>query len=61
MALIPFYKPTIRRKDMDAVLQTMVDERIGPGERAQEFLKQFCSDNGAINWESLVQFNSSIK
>ncbi|HHU33787.1 MAG: PmeII family type II restriction endonuclease [Lentisphaeria bacterium] len=27
----------------------------------KEFLKQFCSDNGAINWESLVQFNSSIK
>lgn len=43
MALIPFYKPTIRRKDMDAVLQTMVDERIGPGERSQEFLKQFCT------------------
>ena len=47
MALIPFYKPTIRRKDMDAVLQTMVDERIGPGERAQEFLKQFCTLVGA--------------
>lgn len=43
MALIPFYKPTIRRKDMDAVLQTMVDERIGPGDRAQEFLKGFCA------------------
>ncbi|MDY0289494.1 MAG: DegT/DnrJ/EryC1/StrS family aminotransferase [Sphaerochaeta sp.] len=47
MALIPFYKPTIRRKDMDAVLQTMVDERIGPGERSQEFLKQFCLLVGA--------------
>ena len=47
MALIPFYKPTIRRKDMDAVLQTMVDERIGPGERSQEFLKQFCTLVGA--------------
>ncbi len=31
---------------MDAVLQTMVDERIGPGERAQEFLKQFCTLTG---------------
>jgi len=46
VALIPFYKPTIRRKDMDAVLQTMVDERIGPGERAQEFLRQFCTLTG---------------
>ncbi len=26
---------------MDAVLQTMVDERIGPGERKKEFLRQF--------------------
>lgn len=43
VALIPFYKPTLRRKDMDAVLQTMVDERIGPGQRKNEFLKQFCT------------------
>ncbi len=42
MALIPFQKPTLRRKDMDAVLQTMVDERIGPGVRKNTFLKQFC-------------------
>jgi len=28
---------------MDAVLQTMVDERIGPGQRKNEFLKQFCT------------------
>lgn len=47
MALIPFYKPTLRRKDMDAVLQTMVDERIGPGERKNAFLKQFCEMVGA--------------
>jgi dTDP-4-amino-4,6-dideoxygalactose transaminase len=43
VALIRFYKPTLRRKDMDAVLRTMVDEKIGPGERKNEFLKQFCS------------------
>jgi len=38
MALIRFFKPTLRRKDMDAVLQTMVDEKIGPGERRKVFL-----------------------
>lgn len=43
MALIRFYKPALYRKDMDAVLQTMVDEKIGPGERKREFLKQFAS------------------
>lgn len=35
---IQFYKPTLRRKDMQAVIQTMVDERIGPGVRKKEFL-----------------------
>jgi dTDP-4-amino-4,6-dideoxygalactose transaminase len=35
---IQFYKPTLRRKDMQSVLQTMVDERIGPGVRKKEFL-----------------------
>lgn len=43
MALIRFYKPALYRKDMDAVLQTMVDEKIGPGDRKKEFLKTFAS------------------
>ncbi|MCL2243909.1 MAG: DegT/DnrJ/EryC1/StrS family aminotransferase [Treponema sp.] len=30
---IEVYSPTIRRKDMDAVLTAMVEEKIGPGER----------------------------
>ncbi|MFA6707306.1 MAG: DegT/DnrJ/EryC1/StrS family aminotransferase [Sphaerochaetaceae bacterium] len=33
-----FEKPTLRRKDMDAVLQAMVDEKIGPGERVSQFV-----------------------
>lgn len=41
MALIRFYKPTLRRKDMDAVLQTMVDEKIGPGDKKKEFVALF--------------------
>ncbi len=43
MALIRFFKPTLRRKDMDAVLQTMVDEKIGPGEKRKDFLKQMAA------------------
>ncbi|MGD1821205.1 MAG: DegT/DnrJ/EryC1/StrS family aminotransferase [Pleomorphochaeta sp.] len=35
---IEFYKPTLRRKDMQSVLQTMVDEKIGPGSKKQEFI-----------------------
>ena len=41
MALIRFTKPTLTRKDMDAVLQTMVDEKIGPGDRRREFVRLF--------------------
>ena len=32
---IEVYSPTIRRKEMDAVLTTMVEDRIGPGEHTQ--------------------------
>ena len=36
--IIQLEKPTLRRKDMDAVLQTMADEKIGPGELTQSFI-----------------------
>ncbi|MBG0766864.1 MAG: hypothetical protein PWP25_153 [Sphaerochaeta sp.] len=61
MALIPFYKPTLRRKDMDAVLQTMVDERIGPGERKNEFLKQFCTYIGASSGIALRSYPDALR
>jgi dTDP-4-amino-4,6-dideoxygalactose transaminase len=32
---IEVYSPTIRRKEMDAVLTTMVEDRVGPGEHTQ--------------------------
>jgi len=32
---IEVYSPTIRRKEMDAVLTAMVEEKIGPGERSK--------------------------
>jgi len=32
---IELYSPTIRRKEMDAVLTAMVEDQIGPGERAR--------------------------
>lgn len=49
--IIQLEKPTLRRKDMDAVLQTMVDEKIGPGELTQNFvslLKQHMGDIGYV-------------
>ncbi|MBQ0070757.1 MAG: DegT/DnrJ/EryC1/StrS aminotransferase family protein [Spirochaetales bacterium] len=41
MAAIKFQKPALFRKDMDAVLQTMVDEKIGPAEKKKQFVKAF--------------------
>jgi dTDP-4-amino-4,6-dideoxygalactose transaminase len=35
---IEVYSPTIRRKEMDAVLTAMVEDKIGPGERARQLL-----------------------
>ena len=43
MAAVKFQKPALFRKDMDAVLQTMVDEKIGPGEKKKLFVKSFAS------------------
>ena len=61
MALIPFFKPTLRRKDMDAVLQTMVDERIGPGERKNDFLRQFCTLIGANGGFALRSYVDALR
>jgi dTDP-4-amino-4,6-dideoxygalactose transaminase len=36
---IAVYSPTIRRKEMDAVLTTMVQDRVGPGELARSLVQ----------------------
>ncbi len=36
---IEAYSPTIRRKEMDAVLTTMVGEKVGPGEQSMRLLQ----------------------
>lgn len=38
--MIPTYSTTIRRKEMDAVLTCMVDEKIGPGELNGKLIQQ---------------------
>lgn len=48
--LIKFFKPTLRRQDMQGVLETMADEAIGPGERKalfEESIKDFLGYNKA--------------
>lgn len=49
--MIQTYSSTIRRKEMDAVLTCMVDEKIGPGElngRLIQQVKEFFRCDGAI-------------
>ncbi|MBQ9494455.1 MAG: DegT/DnrJ/EryC1/StrS aminotransferase family protein [Treponema sp.] len=49
--MIRTYSTTIRRKEMDAVLTCMVDEKIGPGElnmRLIQLIKEFFKCDGAV-------------
>ena len=49
--MIQTYSTTIRRKEMDAVLTCMVDEKIGPGElnaRLIQTVKEFTKCDGAV-------------
>lgn len=49
--MIQTFSSTIRRKEMDAVLTCMVDEKIGPGELNSRFiqtLKEFTGCDGAV-------------
>lgn len=48
---IDTYSPTIRRKEMDAVLTTMVGDRVGPGQQCERFLqlaKEYCHFDFAL-------------
>ncbi len=44
--MMRFNKPTLKRSDMDCVLQTMVDEHIGPGEKNAAFNQAFALSLG---------------
>ena len=49
--MIQTYSTTIRRKEMDAVLTCMVDEKIGPGELNAKLItqiKEFIKCDGAV-------------
>lgn len=53
--MIRFKKPTIKRKDMDNVLQTMVNEQIGSGDQEKEFMtcfSQYVGLNKAVGFRT---------
>jgi dTDP-4-amino-4,6-dideoxygalactose transaminase len=48
---IEAYSPTIRRKEMDAVLTAMVDDRVGPGEGSRlliQIAREHCEFDFAL-------------
>ena len=60
MAQISFFKPSLFRKDMDAVLQTMVDEKIGPGEKKRVFVKSYADYIGLKDGVALRSYIDAI-
>ena len=59
--MIRFYKPTLKRNDMDCVLQTMADEHIGPGERARAFTRFFADSVGCAASLSFRTYQDCIR
>ncbi len=52
---IPLYSPTICRSEMEAVLERMVEERVGPGDVNAGFSKAICTNfpsSGALSLRS---------
>lgn len=58
--MIRFNKPTLKRIDMDCVLQTMVDEHIGPGEKNTAFNQAFAMSCGCTSSVSFRTYNDCI-
>lgn len=59
--MVTLYKPTLRRQDMQAVLEAMADEAIGPGERKANFEEAFKEYFAFKNVVSLRSLDTSIR
>ncbi|MBQ9205714.1 MAG: DegT/DnrJ/EryC1/StrS aminotransferase family protein [Treponema sp.] len=63
--MIQTFSSTIRRKEMDAVLTCMVDEKLGPGELNAKFIqtvKEFTGCDGAVAFRSpAIAFSYVVK
>lgn len=54
-------KPTIKRRDMDAVLNCLVDESIGPGEYTDLLTKQMASYLGVAGGLALREYRRCVE
>jgi dTDP-4-amino-4,6-dideoxygalactose transaminase len=58
--IIPLFKPTLRRKDMDSVLTCMVSDRLAPGLYHEEFLSEIARRLDAAGGVALAGYYSAI-
>lgn len=59
--MIRFSKPTLKRIDMDYVLQTMADEHIGPGEKSGLFNNAFAQRLGFASSVSFRTYQDCLR
>lgn len=57
---IPVFRPSLRRRDMDAVLTCMVSDRIGPGALAQELASSVSTLLAAAGGVALSSYMEAI-
>ena len=55
------YKPTIKRRDMDAVLNCLVDESVGPGEYTDALSKQMATYLGLAGGIALREYRRAVE
>ncbi len=58
--IIPLFKPTLKRKDMDSVLTCMVSDRLAPGLYAQEFVREMADRLQAAGGAALASYYAAI-
>ena len=59
-AKIPLYRPTIRRRQMHAVLECLVSEEIGPGILARKLLREVASALGLAGGVALADYGAAL-
>jgi len=58
---IPVFRPTIKRREMDAVLTCMVSDRIGPDQQARELVKLGCDAVGARDGLAFREYHRALE
>lgn len=59
--LIPVFKPSIRRKEMDAVLSCMVSDNLWPGNIAETFIKEMSLYLGVAGGVALREYPRALE